>query len=94
MAAIRAANGQLVTDEMIDTWCESLDRDEWPSDWVNVGDVVHGKPPVESDSSVVLSVKIPVGMKRAIETRAENRGVSTSAVARGLLGNGLLAADT
>lgn len=91
MAAIKAANGQLVTDEMIDTWCESLDRDKWPSDWVNVGDVVHGKPPVDSGESVVLSVKIPLGMKRAIEARAKSRGVSTSAAARELLEDGLLA---
>ena len=77
----------------MDTWCESLDRDEWPSDWVNVGDVVHGKPPVKSDDSVVLSVKISVGMKRAIEIRVKNRGVSTSAAVRELLENGLLAAE-
>lgn len=90
MAAIRTASGQLVTDEMIDAWCESLDRDEWPSDWVNVGDVVHGKPPIDLGESVVLSVKIPLGMKRAIENRAKDRGVSTSAVARELLEDGLL----
>lgn len=90
MTAIRTASGQLVTDEMIDVWCESLDRDEWPSDWVNVGDVVHGKPPIDSGESVVLSVKIPLGMKRAIENRAKDRGVSTSAVARELLEDGLL----
>ncbi|WP_172135145.1 ribbon-helix-helix protein, CopG family [Adlercreutzia sp. ZJ473] len=93
MATIRTASGQLVTDEMVDTWCESLDCDEWPNGWVNVGDVVHGKPPVDLGESVVLSVKVPVGMKRAIEARAESRGVSTSAAARELLENGLLAAS-
>lgn len=93
MAAIRAANGQLVTDEMIDTWCQSLDNDEWPSGWTNVGDIVHGKPPIEADSNVVLSVKIPIGMKRAIENHAKNAGVSMSAAARELLENGLMSAS-
>ncbi len=91
MTAIKAANGQLVTDEMISSWCESLDRNEWPNGWKNVGNVVHGKPPVDSESSVVLSVKVPIGMKRAIEARAKNKGMSTSAAARELLENGLLA---
>lgn len=93
MAAIKAANGQLVTDEMIDRWCQSLDNDEWPSDWVNVGDIVHGKPPIETNNNVVLSVKIPVGMKRAIENRAKNAGISMSAAARELLEDGLMAAS-
>ncbi len=93
MTAIKAANGQLVTDEMIDAWSESLDHDEWPSSWENVGEVIHGKPPIDTDSNVVLSIKVPVGMKRAIENRAKNTGVSTSAAARKLLEDGLLAVE-
>lgn len=34
-----------VTDEMIDGWERALGRDEWPSGWVNVGEIVEGKLP-------------------------------------------------
>ncbi len=44
MADITAIDGMRVTDEMIDTWCDALDRDEWPDGWQNVGDVVEGMP--------------------------------------------------
>lgn len=36
-------NGKVVTDEMIADWESALERDEWPSGWVNVGEVVEGK---------------------------------------------------
>ena len=38
-------NGKVVTDEMIADWESALERDEWPSGWVNVGGVVEGKLP-------------------------------------------------
>lgn len=71
VAATRAASGQLVTDEMIDAWHESLDRDEWPSDWVNVSDVVHGKPPAESDSIVEIARDIERSRVMIAELRAK-----------------------
>lgn len=37
---IVAENGKVVTDEMIADWESALERDEWPSGWVNVGEVV------------------------------------------------------
>ena len=39
---IVAENGKAVTDEMIADWEGALERDEWPSGWVNVGEVVEG----------------------------------------------------
>ena len=45
---IVAEDGKVVTDEMIAEWESALERDEWPSGWVNVGDVLEGslpKPP-------------------------------------------------
>lgn len=42
MNGIVAENGKVVTDEMIADWEADLERDEWPSEWVNVGEVVEG----------------------------------------------------
>lgn len=43
MNGIVAENGKVVTDEMIADWESALERDEWPSGWVNVGEIVEGK---------------------------------------------------
>lgn len=40
MNGIVAENGKVVTDEMIADWESALERDEWPSGWVNVGEIV------------------------------------------------------
>lgn len=40
-----ADDGGAVTDEMIAGWESALERDEWPSGWVNVGEIVEGKLP-------------------------------------------------
>lgn len=39
-----AANGQVVTDEMIDAWCKSYERGEFPDGEHTVGGIVHGRP--------------------------------------------------
>ena len=39
MNGIVAENGKVVTDEMIADWESALERDEWPSGWVNVGEI-------------------------------------------------------
>ena len=36
------ASGQVVTDEMIDTWCESYEHGEFPDGEHTVGGIVHG----------------------------------------------------
>lgn len=40
-----ATNDGPVTDEMIADWESVLERDEWPSGLVNVGEIVEGKLP-------------------------------------------------
>lgn len=42
MNGIVAENGKVVTDEMIAGWEGAHERDEWPSEWVSVGEVVEG----------------------------------------------------
>lgn len=52
MNGIVAENGKVVTDEMIADWESALERDEWPSGWVNVGEVVEGKLPKAAPETV------------------------------------------
>lgn len=91
MNGIVAENGKFVTDEMIARWEDSLERDEWPSGWVNVGEIVEGKLPASLSDAVTLSVKIPAPMKKVIETEAERKGKTTSAYVRGVLADSLMA---
>lgn len=85
MEAFKAVDGTLVTEKMIDAWEEALDRDEWPEGSYSVGPVIHGRPPLSSEGSAVISVKVPVGMKRAVEREAKNEGLSVSEFVRMLI---------
>lgn len=80
-----AANGQEITDEMIERWCDAYERGEFPKGERTVGGVVYGRPPLSEEGSVTFSVKIPVGMKKAIEKQAQKEGVSMGAFARSAL---------
>ena len=91
MNGIVAENGKVVTDEMIADWESALERDEWPSGWVNVGEIVEGKLPKAAPETVTLSLKVPAAMKRAREKEAKAEGKSTGAYARGILADGLMA---
>ena len=71
MNGIVAENGKVVTDEMIADWESALERDEWPSGWVNVGEIVEGKLPKAAPETVTLSLKVPAAMKRALEKEAK-----------------------
>lgn len=85
-----AANGQEITEEMIDGWCDAYERGEFPEGERTVGGVVHGRPPLSTGGTAVISVKVPVGMKRAVERKAKSEGMSTSAYARAALADKLL----
>lgn len=89
--AWRQIIGEVVTDEMIAGWESALERDEWPSGWVNVGEIVEGKLPKAAPETVTLSLKVPAAMKRALEKEAKAEGKSTGAYARGILADGLMA---
>ena len=89
--AYTAANGQVVTDEMIDAWCESYEHGGFPDGEHTVGGIVHGRPPLSSEGTATLSVKIPLGMKEAIRRRAAAEGMTPSEFARAALSEKLLA---
>lgn len=91
MNGIVAENGKVVTDEMIASWEDALERDEWPDGWRNVGDVIEGRLPSRS-ASTTLSIKIPMSMKQVIDAEAQSEGLSTSAYVRGVLAERLMGA--
>lgn len=86
-----ASNGQQLTEEMIERWCKSYEQGEFPEGERTVGRVVYGRPPLSTEGTAVISIKVPIGMKRAIEKEAEKEGVSISAYARSALAEKLLA---
>lgn len=90
MSGIIAANGQVVTDEMIDSWSEALDKDEWPSGWKTIGTPIDGAPSDATMSSETLSIKVPSYLKSAIEREAKAEGKSTSAFVRTVLADKLV----
>lgn len=91
MSGIVAENGVLVTDAMIANWEASLERDEWPDGWENVGEVIEGRLPKAAPETVTLSLKIPAAMKRALEAEAKTEGKSTGTYVRGILAESLMA---
>lgn len=86
-----AANAQTLTDDMIDRWCESYEQGEFPAGEHTVGNVVHGRPPLSAGGMTVITIKVPIGMKKAIESKAQSEGLTTSAFARSALVDKLLA---
>ena len=90
MDGIVAENGKVVTDEIIADWESALERDEWPSGWVNVGDVVDGRLPKAAPETVTLSLKVPAAMKMSIEHKAKSEGVTVSAYVREAIADKLL----
>ena len=90
MSGIAAEDGKVVTDEMIAGWERSLERDEWPGGWVDVGEAIDGRLPKAAPETVTLSLKVPAAMKRALE----REGKSTGAYALGILADGLMATES
>lgn len=88
-----AVNGQEITDEMIDRWCDAYERGEFPDGEHTVGEIVMGRPPLSSEGTVSLNIKVPAGMKVAIAKKAKKNGMTTSAYARGVLVDYLLAKE-
>ena len=85
-----AANGQEITEEMINAWCEAYERGEFPEGERTVGGVVMGRPPLSAEKTTTVTIKIPIGMKAALTTKAEKQGVTMSAYVRSILANDIL----
>jgi len=48
MDVIKAANGKMVTGEMLNRLCEVLDKDEWPAGEHSIGQSINGRPPLSA----------------------------------------------
>ena len=87
-----AANGMEFNDAMIDKWCEAYEQGEFPAGEHTVGGVVMGRPPLSvAEKSVTLTIKLPAGMKAAIQRKAAQEGVTASAYARDVLSASIVA---
>lgn len=91
MSSYIAASGQEVTDAMIERWCASYERGEFPEGEHSVGGVVMGRPPLSTDKTTTLTIKIPVGMKAALVKRAREHGKTASGYTRELIAEELMA---
>lgn len=91
MSSYIAANGQEITDAMIERWCASYERGEFPEGEHSVGGVVMGRPPLSTDKTTTLTIKIPVGMKAALVKRAREHGKTASGYTRELIAEELMA---
>ena len=60
MAEYMASNGQTVTDEMIDKWCEHYDKGEFPPGEHTVGALVPGRPLAPGPASPTLDTASPI----------------------------------
>ncbi len=78
----KSIDGQTYTDADIEKWCESYDRGEFPEGEYSTGEIVHGRPPRTGAEQTILTVKIPVGLKKALNSKAKQAGITTSALVR------------
>ena len=93
MMGYTAANGQEITEKMVGRWCEAYERGEFPEGEKTVGGIVMGRPPLSSDKTVTIALKVPAGMKEAITRKAKHQGTTVSAYIRSALTEDILAAS-
>lgn len=55
MEDIKASNGTIVTEEMLDEVCAALDSDKWPEGWRNVDEALFAAWPQPAIDSAHLS---------------------------------------
>ena len=86
MGDFTAMNGQAVNDEMLESLEASYAAGEFPTGEYSVGGVIHGAPrALSSEGSAVLSVKVPLAMKRAIQAEARHANTTPSAIVCSLI---------
>lgn len=85
-----AADGREITEEMIEHWCASYERGEFPEGEHSVGSVVMGRPPLSNQKTESMTIKLPAGMRAALRLRAEQMGVNTSEYVRSVLTDALV----
>lgn len=89
-AMYQTPDGKSFSEADIARWCSHYERGEFPPGERSDGEVVYGRPPLSGEATVVLSIKVPAGMKRALQAKANAAGTSTSAYARAILADAAL----
>ena len=90
MSSYIAANGQEMTDALIDQWCEAYERGEFPEGEHTVGGVVTGRPPLSMEKTTTFTIKLPVGMKAALMRKAKEQGKTASSYTREIIAEDLM----
>ncbi|MGV9183310.1 ribbon-helix-helix protein, CopG family [Arcanobacterium canis] len=86
MEPIQSIDGFLITDEMLNRLENTYSGSEWPDGETNLGPVIEGGPRTLSDvKTATVSVKIPQGMKTALEKQARTHGQTLSELIRASL---------
>ncbi|MCI5825227.1 MAG: hypothetical protein MR006_00990 [Arcanobacterium sp.] len=86
MGSFTATNGQMMTDKMMADLESIYAAGEFPPDEYSVGEVIHGTPrSLSPEGSSVLSVKVPLAMKRAIQAEAERENTTPSTLVRSII---------
>lgn len=73
MDEVIAENGKVVTDEMVEAMEVSLEHDEWPDGWKNVGEIVVDRLPSRVASSIP-SIKAPRADENGFRCRGQEGG--------------------
>ncbi len=77
-------DGKTFTDEDINSWCENYEYGEFlPNSQTT--NIISGKPQHTTPKSATITLKVPVGMKVALNKKAKQQGVTTSAYIRSAL---------
>lgn len=93
MGSFTAANGQVMTDKMMADLEAAYAAGKFPLDEYSVGDVIHGAPrSLSPEGSSVLSIKVPLAMKRAIQAQAEREHTTPSTLVRSMIAHQLVEA--
>ena len=79
-----AASGQKFDDSDIEKWSESYEKGEFLPNSKTTS-VINGKPLHEKPQTATITLKVPVGMKEALKSRAKEQGMTTSAYIRSAL---------
>ncbi|WP_028821732.1 ribbon-helix-helix domain-containing protein [Propionimicrobium lymphophilum] len=93
MNSFTAINGQVVSDEMLEKLESTYASGEFPDGESAASDVIQGSPRALSpEGTAVLSVKVPVAMKRAIQEKAEKGNMTPSELVRSMIARELIEA--
>lgn len=80
-----SANGQVMTDEMMERLESYYARGEFPPEEYSVGEVIHGAPPSMRSGGVTIPVQIPLETQRAIASRAKEENITPGELASAVL---------